>query len=243
MPGTLLTATFVTGGSVTVDDSIAVTAITSLTSAIAANTVAINTTMGVIGASTPGNVANSTAITASKTADIVVALGKIEEMQRTIVVAIQGVQASIDTNTKAVAAIASATRDINIMAQTAVADQLKNNAFQQKVTNNALVEAGKPPVEVPAAEMKKIVSGTLEDMKNMSAIQFTYKAVDQAGTMLVDSSKWALKWSAETKVGKFFVDTYAQGEIAVVGLFSKEKSDQLQRELDAKISKAQSGKS
>jgi hypothetical protein len=241
MPGTLLTATFVTGGSVVVDDSVAVTAITALTSTVAANTVAINTTMGVLGSKIPGNVSSSMALQVAMQANMVKALNAIEKNQQVMITALHNVSASLEANTKAVASVASASQDIAIMTTTATADQIRNNKIMQKVTNQALIDAGKPPVVVQDDELNAVFTQTLTDMKSMTAIQFTYKAVDRATEMLTNSAKWTLQWAGETKVAKFFTDAYASAKASVLALFPKETADTVIRESKAIQAETQSG--
>jgi len=237
----LVTATFTTGGSVVITDTVEVTAISTLSTAVAANTAAINLSMGALGSKTPGNASTSLARQTVMQANMLKALNKIEGNQQLTIAAINSVSAALEANTKAIGAIANHTQNIDIMATTATADQIKNNKFQQKVTNQALVDAGKPPVTVPADEMDKVLTQTLEDMKQMNAIQFTYKAVDKATEMLTNSAKWTAQWALETKVGKFFVDQYTGAKKAVLGLFSKDNADSAVRESKAIVAEAESG--
>ena len=237
----LVTATFSTGGSVVITDGVEVAAISALTTATNLNTLAINTTMGTLGSKTPGNVAASMARQTVMQANILKALNAIESNQQLTVAALNSVSASLETNTKALASIASGVQGIEIMALTATADQIKNNKFQQKVTNQALVDAGKPPVEVPAEEMDQVLTQTLADMKQMTTIQFAYRAIDKATEMLTNSAKWTLQWSAETKVGKFFVDSYTSAKKAVLGLFGADNAKKEVREVKATIAETESG--
>lgn len=237
----LVTATFTTGGSVVITDTVEVTAISALSTAITANTVAINTTMGVIGSKTPGNVSTSLARQTVMQANMLKALNKIEGNQQLTIAALNSISASMEANTKAIAAVASSTQNIDIMATTATADQIKNNRFQQKVTNQALVDAGKPPVTVPAEEMDQVLTQTLADMKQMTTIQFAYKAVEKAQEMLTNSAKWTLQWAAETKIGKVFVDAYTDAKKAVLGLFGKDNAEKEVREAKAIVAEAESG--
>jgi hypothetical protein len=239
---TSITTAFPTGGSgtITITDTTAA-AVDLLTAQTLALTTAVSTTMGFAGSKTPGNVSSSMALQASMQANIVKALGAIEANQQTMITALHNISASIETNTKAVAAVASATSDIAIMATTATADQVRNNKFQQTVTNQALKDAGKPPVEIKDDELKEVLTQTLTDMKSMSTVQFTYKAVDKAQEMLTNSAKWTLQWASETKVAKFFVDAYTSAKKSVLALFPKETANSAVRDNKATIVEIESG--
>jgi hypothetical protein len=237
----LVTATFTTGGSVIITEEFELAAITALTTAVSANTLAINTTMGPLGAAMSGNVSASMASQSAMTASIVQALGKIEANQRATIVSIDGIAAKIETNTLAIASLASSLKNIDIMATTIAADQIRNNKFQQKVTNQALVDAGKPPVEIKADEMDQVLTQTLADMKQMSSVQIVYKTVDKATEMLTEGAKWTLEWTARTEVGIFFTRKFAASQALIVGLWAPDKADQIIRDAEAKIVKLRSG--
>ena len=237
----LVTATFSTGGNVVITDTVEVAAITAMTTAIAANTLAINTTMGVLGSKTPGNVATSMAVQAGMQANILKALNKIESNQQSMVLALNGLSAKMEANTKALGAIASSMQGIDIMVTTSTADQIRNNKFQQNVTNQALVDAGKEPVTVKDEEFKTVATQALADMKSMTTIQLTYKAVDKVTEMLTNSVKWSAQWALETETGKFFTDQFLKAKGYITGLFSKDIAESTVRETKAAIAEVEAG--
>jgi len=237
----LVTATFSTGGSVVITDTVEVTAITAMTTALTANTLAINTTMGVLGSKTPGNVASSMALQVSMQANMLKALNKIEANQQSMVLALNNVSAKVEANTKAMGALASSAQSLDIMVTTATADQIRNNKFQQKVTNQALVDAGKEPVTVKDEEFKTVATQTLADMKNMTSIQLVYKTVDKVTEMLTNSLKWSGQWALETETGKFFTDQFLKAKGYITGLFSKDIAESTVRETKAVIAESSSG--
>jgi hypothetical protein len=204
-------------------------------------TSAVSTSMGSAGSKTTGTVSNSMALQVSMQASMVLSLGAIETNQRSMILALDRISAKLESNTNALGAIGSSLKSIDVMVTTGVADQLNNNKFQQKVTNSALVQAGQLPVTVTAEETKEVVAKTLIDMKNMTTIQLSYKAVDKSIEMLKESAEWTLRWAAETEVGIFFTTKFAQGEALIVGLFSKEKAAQIIRDNEAKVAKTRAG--
>lgn len=205
----LVTATFSTGGNVVIDDSVAVAAITALTNAILAQNALLTANFTSAGIKTPGApvalmgvTADSVTDIASILADISTALGDLNKGAVESSSAIQKLQLGM-------ASIATQTAKNGVIAQMALTDQIKNNEFQQKTTNQALADAGKPPTVVTPANILTKIQATIQDLTTFNAEAsisgFVVTSIQDGFTF---SYNYVTEWISGTAVSQWFVSTW-----------------------------------
>ncbi len=183
MPGTLLTATFATGGSITVNVDVAVAAIASLTSALTAN-------LSPMGLKTPGTPAATLYVCASS-------LNDMSSQMVDLVTQTKEINANLQLLIQSVNAMGSAVQLQTTTAQLAYIDQVKNNAFNQQTTNAALKRADLPPTVVTPGALQDMVSQTVADVANLNlqsqVVSATNYGVAAAQGYAIEQSKWLIE--------------------------------------------------
>ena len=105
------------------------------------------------------------------------------------------------------------------------AAQVDNNKFQQKATNAALKEAGKPEIKV---EPDELVAETLKMVQTVGTINTQVSAtslvLDTVTSYLSKGLTLAQSWVAQSAFGKFVTDYYAIAKIQVQLLWADEKT-------------------
>lgn len=247
MAGTLLQATFVNGGSVTVDDSIAVTAISTLSSAVTANTAQltlVNTNLiGLLGTTAsktyPGGLTAVAAAQEVQLKEINVAITKQTEAMEKLITAVNKIANSIDTSTTGMANIQHTLTKQVTTQQMVAADTIKNNKFTQATTNAALVDAGKPPTVVKPDDMKASVLSAVQDISLINAQSQGAALIETAVTESVTQGfKISTEWLAQTAFGKWVTDNYAIAKLQTKILFADEKTERELRKQLADIKSA-----
>lgn len=104
--------------------------------------------------------------------------------------------------------------------QLAVADQIKNNHFQQLTTNAALVEAGKPPTEVTPDSLKNQVTGAVTDTGNIK-LQVSASTLTSQGMTEAVTQSFAIATSmiAKTSFGTWIATQWASLKGSVATMF------------------------
>ena len=102
--------------------------------------------------------------------------------------------------------------------QMALADQIKNNEFQQQTTNQALADAGKPPTVVqPTALKEKIVT----TVQSVSVVKAESAAANLVTTTITDGFTWSYNyiadWISGTQVAKDAVSMWTDFKIKYLG--------------------------
>ena len=164
MPGSVFNAVFNTGGSITVDDTLATAAIAAQTAAMiadtavtAAQTVWFEKNIGLLGLKTPGSFISQVSVVADSLNDTTVILSEMLEKQKELVAQLGSIQTSLN-------AVSSQIASGVTTQQLAVADQIKSNKFQQLNTNAALARAELPPIEVKPADMGDSITSAIADV-------------------------------------------------------------------------------
>jgi hypothetical protein len=157
MPGSVFNAVFNTGGSITVDDTLATAAISAQTAAILAQTLWMTNNLGVTGLKTPGSFISQLSVVADSLNDTTVILSEMLEKQKELVAQLGSIQTSLN-------AVSTQLASGVTTQQMAVADQIKSNKFQQLNTNAALARADLPPIEVKPADMGESISSAIQDI-------------------------------------------------------------------------------
>lgn len=109
--------------------------------------------------------------------------------------------------------------------QMVAVDTINNNKFTQETTKASQKAAGQEPTVITPASL---VETTKETVNNVTM----FKAQAAAGALVSDAvanaSSYAITttttWIAESAFGQWVKDAYAETEIFVVGIFSKERA-------------------
>ena len=230
MPGTVVTATITGGGTVLVDDSGAVTAIGLMTTAIAANTAALEQLFGPTAAATPG----LTAIVSGQAEhirDISKGIGDLASKFEDLSTAINGVSKGNKDILTALANIQFTLLETKTIQTLAYADQSRNNQFQQKATNQALVDAGKPPIEVKQEEFVAATKQSLVDVGYLNAqVAATNIIQEYVVAGITKGYAISLEWIAQTSFGTFVQDYFAIAKIQTQLLYADDKTARALRE-------------
>jgi hypothetical protein len=152
MPGVLLTATLSTGGTVVVDDTIAVAAIAALTEAMSEFTA--------LAANIPGTPASNLATIAEATNDMA-------NMMTDVITQQQEINRNIELLVRSMTRVSTNIGTGVTTAQLAYLDQSKANLFQQTQSQDALARAGLPPTTVTPGDISQRVTGTAKDIGDL----------------------------------------------------------------------------
>jgi hypothetical protein len=146
-------------------------------------------------------------------------IGKFSSLE-TAVVNINKGQADILTALANMHYVAIETKTIQTMA---FIDQAENNQFQQKATNQALVDAGKPPIVVEPAEFEASTKKSVVAIGTLNAqVAGTNIVQDYVTGALTKGIAISQNWIAQTAVGKFVTDYYAIGKLKTQLIFADE---------------------
>jgi hypothetical protein len=115
----------------------------------------------------------------------------------------------------------------------AYADQMRNNKFQQKATNQALVDAGKPPIKVEPEEITASAKQALDDVASINAQVALVNIVQKyAIAGITEGYKISTQWIAQSSFGQWIEKYYKEAKLTVKGLFADEK---IKRETETKV--------
>lgn len=191
MPGTVLTAVISApgGGTVTVNDDIAVTALNLLNTNLSLLNARIGTPV------MPGSLAAASAVQAASLNEISTLLATVVDQQKAMVESLSILQFALT-------GISTNIGQGVTTSQLAYIDQVKNNQFQQATTNDALERADLPPTEVPDSTLNDTVLKTSNDIKTFqvqsqvasittTGITYVQEGVVSGGTWLI-SKGWTL---------------------------------------------------
>ena len=169
-------------------------------------------------------------------------IGSVKEQLIRLNMSVGNIANKIEVSTKGLANISTHMAKQSVLKTMQVSDQMKTNEFQKQVTNQAQESAGQPKTVVtPAAFTEKAKEVITDVSTNNALIAGTTFVQEQISTTATAAFTTTTTWVAESAFGKWVKDTYAEQEIAFVGLFSKEKAEKLQKELDARRLLIQAG--
>jgi hypothetical protein len=219
MPGTLLNATFVTGGSVTVDDSIAVTAITALTTQLTA----LNTAIGPVGGAVPGTALAVMAASQGTLANIYAQLQSMDKTIKDLGTQVADLNGQMEKSRTGLAKISTHMGDQATIQKMAYLDNAKHIEFQQQTTNASLKDAGKPPTVVTPAAFVAKVESNLKDLTTINAQTTIVTTITEYSTStLTKAYEESLSWAAQTEVGGWIIKQWAKAKATFAGLFATE---------------------
>ena len=148
------------GGTATMADSTAQAIIaqtTALSGLLSKQILFMEQNVGLAAIKTPGTFLSQLNVVADSLNDTTIILSEILEGQKELVAQLGGLQTSINAVQGQIAAGVTTQ-------QMAVADQIKNNKFQQLNTNASLERAELPPVVVKPEDMATSISTAIQDI-------------------------------------------------------------------------------
>jgi hypothetical protein len=222
----LVTATFSTGGSVVITDTVEVTAISTLSTAISANTAMIEKQFGSAAATvSPGGITSIASDSADSLFAIYGAIVKQNDILRDINTTLGKLANQMETSTTGMANVQYGLTKMSTIQAMAFADQTRNNKFQQKATNAALVDAGKEPIVVKPDEFTVAAKQTLTDI---GSVNLQVKGANLLEEYLTEGITKGLtisqQWIAESAFGQFITSYYAEAKIQAQLLYADDKT-------------------
>lgn len=225
MPGTLLTATFVQGGSVVVDDSVAVTAITALTSAITAQTTLLTTNFTSAGLVVPGSPVAIASAQADTLDQIYGILQDMHDRMEEMSIQQTNLEKRMEDQTKGMATMVHFAAEQTCTAQMAYIAQVKNYEFTEKTTNDALAAVGKPPTVVTPQAILTKIKANIQDVSIVKAEQsITNMVFDYINTTISSAYLTAESWYLSSAVGTFITEKWGLLKLKVKALFGIEEA-------------------
>jgi hypothetical protein len=222
----LVTATVPPGGTVLIDDTADVAAITALTSGIALQTAMIEKQFGTLWpTASPGGLSAQAAITASNTG---VMLSKFDDLKTQLEALTTAVGSVSNQQERVLTALANIQWNMtksNTIQAMAYSDQVRNNKFQQKATNQALADAGKDPIVVKEDEFITAAKQSLTDTASVNAqVAATSVVQDFVTESLTKGIEISQQWILQSAFGKWIASYYAEAKIQTQLLYADEKT-------------------
>jgi hypothetical protein len=192
--------------------------------AILAQTGVLEKLFGTTAAATPG-LTQIVSGQAKSIADINEKLSTIADKFESLETAISSInkgQADMLTALANIHYVAIETKTIQTLA---FIDQADNNQFQQKATNQALTDAGKPPIKVEPAELEASTKKTILAVGTInSQVAATNIVQEYVVAGITKGFAISQQWIAQTAFGKFVTDYYAVGKLQAQLLYADEKA-------------------
>lgn len=169
-------------------------------------------------------------------------LAEIDQTLQGMAGSILAIANKIEVSTKGLANISTHMGKQNVIAMCSLADQVKANEFNALTANQAQEAAGQEKTVVtPAAFITKI-EAAVNDVGSMNSVlgatNLIIEGITAAGTTAFTT---ATTWAAESAIGTWVIEAYAETEIAVVSMFSKKKAKELELALADKRAKTKTG--
>ena len=137
-----------------------------------------------------------------------------------LVASIQSLNKTVETAIHMNATISYKLNSLVTTQQIAVADQIKNNQFQQATTNAALADAGKPPTVIPDQAYTDKLKAAVQDTSNVklqvTAANLTSQGMTEAVTQ---SFTIATTMIAKTSFGTWIATQWASLKGSVATMF------------------------
>jgi len=216
----LVTATFSTGGSVVINDTVEVAAIEALTAAITAQNTLLTANLTPAGIATPGT---PVAIWSAQQDALQMMQEMLEELNdRMAEMSIQqtNIEKRMEDQTKGMATMVHLAAEQTTTAQMAYLDQVKNNQFQQQTTNAALAEVGKPPTVVTPQSILAKIQANVQDITVLKAEQAATNAVfTKISEAITAAYTTAEAWYLSSAIGTFITKAWGDLKAKVKSLF------------------------
>lgn len=249
MAGTLLTAVITGGGgTVTVNDDVAVAAIAALTTQLTTLNALLATTITPtpggkpVFPGLPGSIAQS--LWHSK--DTLAAQHKqLCDMNNNIEALSQALgktNTELEKLTKHSGIANSHANKANVLTCLAVLDQIDKNQFDKQVVVETQVASGQEPTKVMPMEFLANVQQKVSNIVNLDGTLAATGVIISAGTTAVtEGFSLAQEIVLDTAIGKKLVEYYYEQQIAVTKLFSKKRAARLAEENKERLKALESG--
>lgn len=202
------------------------TIVDTTAAAIAAQTLALEKLFGPLGVTgvNAGGLTSQAARTANNTRDLLDRMDTLTGKFNEITSAIAKLNKGQDQMLEAMAAAHLLATDTKVIQTMTFAATVDNNKFQQKATNAALREAGKPEIKVEPEDLKAETLKMVETVSTINAqVSATSLVLDTISSYASKGLTLAQGWIAQSEVGKFFKDYFAVAKIQVQLLWAEEK--------------------
>lgn len=249
MPGTLLTAVITGGGgTVTVNDDVAVAAIASNTAATTALTTLLATTFTptpggqAILPGLPGSIAQSLYHSKETLAAQSKQLSDMNNNIEALITALGKTNTELEKLTKHSGVANAHANKANVLTCLAVLDQIDKNQFDKQVVTETQVSSGQEPTKVMPMEFLANVQQKVSNIVNLDGTLAATGVIISAGTTAVtEGFSLAQEIVLDTAIGKKLVEYYYEQQIAVTKLFSAKRAARLQAENEERIKALSSG--
>jgi hypothetical protein len=249
MPGTLLTAVITGGGgTVTVNDDVAVAAIVSLNAQLTTLNALLATTITPtpggkpVFPGLPGSIAQSLYHSKTTLAAQSKQLGEMNANLESMRISIGKTTTELEKLTKHAGIANAHANKANVIANLAVIDQLDKNQFDKQVVTETQTAAGQKPTVVPPTDLAANVQKKVSDIVNIdAAMAASGLIISTATTAATEGFALAQEIVLDTAIGKKLVEYYYEQQIAVTKLFSAKRAARLKAENDERLKALESG--
>lgn len=155
---------------------------------------------------------------------------------------IQKIANKIEVSTKGIANMSTHMAKQTVIQTMVMNDQLKTNEFQKQVTNQAQEAAGQPKTVVTPAAFVDKAQEVIADVSTTNALVTGAAMVQNViATTATEAFTIATKWIAESSVGVWIKDAYAETELAITTFFAQAKAKQLADKIEVKLNNIKAG--
>ena len=190
----------------------------------------------------PGAAANSMHLTMLNLGCLAESLGTIQDLMIKLNVNVQTIANKLEVSAGAISNVSAHLAEQVVVSQMAYVDQSQANQHQQKTVEQAQEQAGLPKTVVSKEDITTTLQTTAQNVSIAKASAKAAALVDEAVT---SASSYALNTVkgllVEYGITQWVKNAYAEAEILIVGLYSKEKAEKLTRDLEIKTNKARGG--
>jgi hypothetical protein len=199
----------------------------------------LNYNLSSISTAEPGSVMAQMSLTNSNLQDSLKQYATLTDSLQKLAGSVTSMNKTMTIQTTGLANISSTLTKQLVVSETATIDQIKNNQLTQEIAKQAQIDAGKTPVVITPEAFLTRVEAAVNDVLSFRAISFAANLITQAINDTVTTAyTTSVTWAAQTAAGQWITTTYAETEIFITSLFSKEKAQQLATELANKTKNA-----
>jgi hypothetical protein len=168
--------------------------------------------------------------------------GTIVDLMTKISANILTIANKIEMSSAAISNVSSHMAEQVVVSQMAYVDQSQANKHQQLTVEAAQEQAGLPKTVVTTESITTTLQQTAQNVSIAKASAKAASLVDEAITSAFSYAKTTTtNLLATYGITQWIKNTYAETEILVVGLFSKEKAEKLKNDLEIAKNNAKSG--
>lgn len=169
-------------------------------------------------------------------------IGSVKEQLIRLNMSVGNIANKIEVSTKGLANISTHMAKQSVLKTMQVSDQMKTNEFQKQVTNQAQEAAGQPKTVVTPAAFVDKAQEVIADVSTTNALVTGAAMVQNViATTATEAFTIATKWIAESSVGVWIKDAYAETELAITTFFAQAKAKQLADKIEVKLNNIKAG--